>query len=120
MRNVRRWEKKRKLKLALNKDNMTKGKGVNLQALSETLSASDTKDSIESVHLLNKYLPELGKWKVVKSKPNENNSSSSNDNNSKKRKTKSSMIALNGNILSLEESSKFAFLGKEILEEEDL
>ena len=113
-------EKRRKLKLALNKDNMTKGKGVNLQALSETLSASDTKDIIESVHLLNKYLPELGKWKVVKSKPNDNNNSSSNDNNSKKMKTKSSMIALNGNILSLEESSKFAFLVKEIIEEEDL
>ena len=56
----------------------------------------------------------------MKSKPNENNNSSSNDNNSKKMKTKSSMIALNGNILSLEESSKFAFLVKEIIEEEDL
>eukprot|EP00943_MAST-04B_sp_MAST-4B-sp1_P000435 g435.t1 len=83
---------------------------VNLKSLSgsnfaATLSASDTKDIIETVDLLNLYLPELGKWKAVKTKI---------DNG--KNKTS---IALNGNSLSDEDSVKFAFLVKEIVSEED-
>lgn len=77
--------------------------------LSTALSASDAKSMEHAVELLNEYLPELGKWKFhAKNKSNINLDGRS-----------AGSIELNGNVLSEDASRKFAFLVKEIVEDED-
>ena len=108
----KKLKKKKKSTKAITNANSRKinNNTINLKNLSDsnfaaTLSASDTKDIIETVDLLKLYLPELGKWKAVKTITDKGENKTS--------------IALNGNSLSDEDSVKFAFLVKEIVSEEE-